>query len=257
MQSSFIRRAAIAIALVGTGAAAGAIPSIASARGGKPLSKAQVIALIKRYSKPGPPGRNGSNGSNGRNGGQGPTGPTGPSGPAGPGWMLGTNSGLTLAGNVLTINASILTNCHGDEFVSSIFSSGLVCSYPAINFQTGGIDTSTNPGPQTTIALTSSLATIATTSTTELGPASYLILANVRFDNFGTVDTDQCALVDTTDGTDFTSEATTDPTNGWANMTIMAAPMLQVGQDIAVQCSSNGTDKAGATIFLTPVHNFA
>jgi len=113
-------RALAALAISGAGVAGAALPATATAstKAAKPLTKAQVISLIKKYAKPGPAGRTGATGAAGIGlpGGSGATGPmglmgvtgaggvtgaAGVTGPTGPDWSVG--SGLSLAGKTLSV----------------------------------------------------------------------------------------------------------------------------------------------------------
>ncbi len=74
---------AIVLALGGGAYAASGGGSHATASKAKALTKAQVLALIKANSKPGPAGPAGANGTNGTNGAPGGSGPEGKQGPKG------------------------------------------------------------------------------------------------------------------------------------------------------------------------------
>src|SRR6202040_3448464 len=73
----------LAIVLALGGGAYAASHSSATAFKAKPLTKAQILALIKGNSKPGPAGPAGANGTNGMNGVPGGSGPKGEQGPKG------------------------------------------------------------------------------------------------------------------------------------------------------------------------------
>jgi hypothetical protein len=90
------RLAAVAATVALTGAVGA--PAAAAANS-KPLTKAEVIALIKHYSKPGRAGPDGPTGPMGAMGAMGAGGSTGPAGS----YTIGADSGLSLSGNLLSV----------------------------------------------------------------------------------------------------------------------------------------------------------
>jgi hypothetical protein len=163
--------------LVAVGAALGTIGLAAPAAGAKGLSRAQVIALIKHYAKPGPAGPSGPSGPAGPSGPSGPTGPAGTPGQTGaPGSpaTYSAGSGLQLTGNTFSVLPTAFQDpfkhgC-GYEFVVNVTQDGT----PSCDFGTLGNSASASPAATTAIAVGASTTTLASEG---IGGVNYFISA--------------------------------------------------------------------------------
>lgn len=220
------------------------VPSIASAKNAKkspsPITKAQVIALIKQYSKPGKTGKTGA---------------------PGPSWKLAPNSGLSLTGtNTLSLLPGLTTPCgyHQDIYYLDPFGSGTAyCSYPVQGqFASYGF-VSTNPYADPQVPVSSTVWTSITGLDINYASGSnpYMVNAVVELVSNAT-SLVRCRLDDMTTGV--VIEAENYSLNGYGNLSFLARPNLANGDALAVQCTAvtfapNTTVDAQATYSAIPL----
>jgi len=130
----------------------------------KPLSRSQIIALIKKYSKPGPKGTTGPTGPTGAQGATGATGATGAAGAKGdtgdagtPGPTYTAGSGLLLTSNAFSIDPTFVqervgTACAAGQAMRVIAQDGTATCAPSLYEPTASI-TGAGAGALTTVGL--------------------------------------------------------------------------------------------------------
>jgi len=240
--------ATLAVAAIAFGAV---IPASSADAKAKPLTKAQVITLIKQYSKPGKIGAPGAPGATGNTGLTGNTGPTGLTGNTGPDWNVG--SGLSLSGGKLSVLPSLLQPCpaHQDLYYLDPDGSGQAwCSFPTQGeFTTGGFSSTPSASPQTTLG-----STYASLADEEMdyasGPEKYLVTATVEFESLAS-ETASCELVN--GSTEAVIEIEDETVAGYANLSFLATPTIGEGDGLVIACSAGGTVGAEASLAAIPL----
>jgi hypothetical protein len=225
------------------------------------ITKSQVIALIKQYSKPGATGApgakgaTGTTGATGANGAAGTAGQTGAPGTPATNWTLATNSGLTIgAGNTIGLLPTLTTPCPAHESIYYLDpqSTGLAwCSFTTQGqFTTGGF-TSGQPGAAPADTVTSTGSAIAHEAINYApGNHPYLVTAVAEFISLSS-QIATCSLIDTTSNT--TLETEEDTVNGYSNLSFLATPAITSGDNLEVYCTATGTIGAEATLASIPL----
>jgi hypothetical protein len=244
---------AVTVAFALTGIAAATVPAAASAKGSKPLTKKQVIALIKQYSKPGK------------------TGPKGATGNPGPSWTLTSSSGLSLvndglsvnpgpglavnSSNQLQLNSGIVNvQCPFYEDMYGVSAASLRCDYPVnLRLASGGFaQDASNIGAGVGID-TTSFSPVASTTAFSPSTASYYVNATVDLQLTGSGDVVFCQL---TDGTTVEQTDAIELT-GYGDLELQGdISDVASGSSLGVQCKSETSgDSPGAqgTIVAFPL----
>jgi hypothetical protein len=248
------RRVLTVIAVAGSLAALGA-PAVAVAKP-KPLTKAQVIKLIKHYSKPGPPG------SQGPSGGQGPKGDTGPAGS----YTIGKSSGLSQSGNSLSLDPGLLRNCPGYELMTGLNPAGsLGCKYEPTSdmYMTyGGYTSGSGFGlnvPQG-IGLQQYVATTIATTPAVGVAGMHLVSAVIQLGPATSGSTLDLCELDQKHGTTLTSlQVEETEAAPYTTLDFQGLEDAAVGDTFSVQCSlqqpNGGSGAAGGNIISYLVNN--
>ena len=247
LHSTRAARVAVSLALAGTGLAA-ALPATAAAKKSKPLTKAQVISLIKKYSKPGPAGQPGAAGK------QGATGPAG---------TYTVGQGLTQTGNTLGVDAGagldFISNkltlapqqCPDDQYSFGVDSKGgLECGYaPAISSGSGtfnGVSGRTDLGTGTAPSATSiASATLGGTGSEN----SYVFLATANvFNVSGSTANIACSLVDSTTSVVIETQDVSLPEAALTSIPLLwNLAGLSAGDKIELQCATDASNATGVS----------
>jgi hypothetical protein len=237
------RRAMAAMVIAGSLTAASAVPSVAAAKKSKPLTKAQIVKLIKQYSKPGPQGRQGATG------GPGPKGNTGPAGS----YTIGSSSGLQLSGNALSVDSGVFGNCPDAQYMFGVSASGTgakQCRFPVSMW----VDREGYGGLGTFDITVSNTLFTSLASASAYGGDTYLYYynANVQLESSGSTVV-ECRVEDTTASTLLRIAMQT--VNDFANLEMQDAVAVPAGDTITVQCTNTGSGSvsAAATISALPL----
>ena len=222
-------------------------PAAAVASG---LTNKQVIALIKKYSKPGQNGTNGAPGTPGTNGTPGPIGTNGTPGTPGqngqPGPSYSAGTGLSLTGTMLSLDPTstifqkpLTSDCGPYQFVSSFTQAGA----PTCNF--GVLADSKNMQPASNVGLTTSFTTLASVG---VGAAYYFISANADLGN-NTVGAANVLCRLALGSTVFEAQSVTVPANGYAVVSTQAWVNPGAGGSVTLECNtpSGGVFEAAQT----------
>jgi hypothetical protein len=269
-----------------------AMPAVASAKAPSGLTKKQVIALIKQYSKPGPRGAAGTNGTKGTNGTNGAPG-TQFTTPANSGLKLsdgdlsinlGIGMGLDPTNNTIQVNtgagldessANLLQfnpsfgtwgTCPGAQVMTATSAAGngsFTCHYPTFaNVLGGGLNASTS-NPEGTIAVADSnliaagneTSLVSTTAPGATGvTTTYYLTGDAQFDDTAaTTQTVYCSLMQ---GTNVIQTGADTFGEGFAQVNIQAAYNATTGAALSLQCADQTpqtTTEASGTIEALPL----
>jgi len=221
----------VAITAAGSGIALAALPSAAAAKSHKPLTRAQVISLIKKYSRPGPRGATGPSGAPGAPGAMGNVGAPGTN------YSVGTDSGLTLTGNALSVDSGLLGECPMFQVLYSLSASGggsRGCEYPLTpGFEAAGFSATAGVASGSIPLMVSGYQEIASVSASAPGPSDTPYYVNGQVDLFSSsTATVNCSLFDNetfleTESTEVTGSNTLD---------LQALPTVASGDTLTLSC---------------------